>query len=302
MTGRVIAEERERVGSQVADFTLTLRDFAASSSTEPHRHQGFAVGVVLTGQLMHRTRRAAYECPPLSVVAKLPGSLHGSDTGEARCQGLLVEFAPSVMARLPPKTRDRLYHREVVVGRAVAPIAWRLRREVWYSDDLSSLAIEGLLLSLLASLSRDSGAQGDWPRWLGRVMERLRALEEGKPSLADLAAMAGVSRRHLARVFREHHGQSVGEWLRAHRIERALSLIAESERPFAEVALLAGFSDQSHLGRTIKRETGATPRQLRTSSTRGRSETVAIGTAEDAAGRFRASRRIRRHSSPSPRL
>jgi AraC family transcriptional regulator len=79
----------------------------------------------------------------------------------------------------------------------------------------------------------------------------------------DLALEAGVHPVHLARVFRARHGISPGEYLRRRRLDWAAHRLAESAVPIADIALEAGFADQSHLTRSFHRWMGLTPLQYR---------------------------------------
>ena len=80
--------------------------------------------------------------------------------------------------------------------------------------------------------------------------------------LDDLAEVAGLSRYHFSRVFREEVGQTPWAFVRDRRIERAKDLLAEGRSP-AEAAHEAGFFDQSHLTRVLRRFDGRTPGDLR---------------------------------------
>jgi AraC family transcriptional regulator len=67
----------------------------------------------------------------------------------------------------------------------------------------------------------------------------------------------------LARSFRRHFGISVAGFLRQVRVEAAQQLLRSSTESLAEIALSAGFADQSHFTRVFHQETGATPLQYR---------------------------------------
>ena len=73
----------------------------------------------------------------------------------------------------------------------------------------------------------------------------------------------GVHPVTLARGFRKAYGCSVGAYLRWLRVARAARRLAETEAPLAEVALAAGFADQSHFSNVFRRETGLSPSQFR---------------------------------------
>ena len=80
--------------------------------------------------------------------------------------------------------------------------------------------------------------------------------------LDDLADIAGLSRYHFSRVFREETGQTPWAFVRDVRIERAKELLADGHSP-TEAAHEAGFFDQSHLTRVLRRFDGRTPGEIR---------------------------------------
>src|SRR5262245_23957795 len=94
-------------------------------------------------------------------------------------------------------------------------------------------------------------------------MDYLEANYRGRFSLAEVAAGAGVHPSHLAEVFRGRHAMSVGEWVRLRRLEYAREKLLDRRRSISEVALAAGFADQSHLTRLFRAHFGVTPAEYR---------------------------------------
>ena len=86
------------------------------------------------------------------------------------------------------------------------------------------------------------------------------------PTLAALAREVGVHPVHLAHEFRRFYRESVGEYARRLRVERACAEMARSERPLSEIAADAGFYDQSHFTNVFKRHTGLTPAEFRSAA------------------------------------
>jgi len=60
-------------------------------------------------------------------------------------------------------------------------------------------------------------------------------------------------------MFRLHYGQPVGAYLRGLRIAWAAGKLTGTDEDIAQIALQAGFFDQSHFTRTFKRQLGLTP-------------------------------------------
>lgn len=80
-------------------------------------------------------------------------------------------------------------------------------------------------------------------------------------SIEALAAGEGLSRRQLERDFRRHLDISPSRYAAGIRLQAALRMAIQGERP-ASIAAELGFADQAHLGRAIKLYTGHTPRTI----------------------------------------
>jgi AraC family transcriptional regulator len=146
----------------------------------------------------------------------------------------------------------------------------RLYREFRSEDDVAPLAIEGLLLELLAGVTRQTyHSENGNAKWLSRARDFVHDRFHESISLAEVAEFAGVHPVSLARAFRRMHHCTVGEYVRKLRIEFACQKLTASDESLVEIAFSAGFSEQSHLCRTFKRLTGLTPSEYRSNSRRG---------------------------------
>jgi AraC-like DNA-binding protein len=105
--------------------------------------------------------------------------------------------------------------------------------------------------------ARRTPASADRPA-VARALAHLRAHVADDVGLDDLSAVAGVSKFHLVRQFREVTGLPPHAFQIGLRIVRARRLL-ESRVPTAEVAARTGFVDQSHLHRHFRRRLGITP-------------------------------------------
>jgi AraC family transcriptional regulator len=100
-------------------------------------------------------------------------------------------------------------------------------------------------------------------RRLRRVQDYIEANLSGEITLADLAALAGVSNTHFCRAFHKSVGLASHQYVIRRRVERAKQLLAQSELPIAEIAVAVGFGDQSHLTSHFRRLVGTTPWRFR---------------------------------------
>jgi len=101
-------------------------------------------------------------------------------------------------------------------------------------------------------------------RWMvRRVAEYVDAHLAGDVSLAAMAGVLGLSPYHFARLFRRTVGVPPHQYVLQRRVERAKELLLAGGLDLSEVALAAGFSDQSHLTRVFRRAVGLTPARFR---------------------------------------
>jgi AraC family transcriptional regulator len=144
-------------------------------------------------------------------------------------------------------------------------LAGRLYREYRRPDGASPLALEGLALEILAEASRQVvlAPERTPPRWLRRARELLHDRFSEDLSFDEIATEVGVHPVHLARTFRRHFGCTQGEYVRKLRVEFACQRLATTDTPLVEIALAAGFSDQSHFTKTFRHRTRMTPGEFR---------------------------------------
>lgn len=81
--------------------------------------------------------------------------------------------------------------------------------------------------------------------------------------LADVVAIAGMSRSNIARRFKAVMGRSIREEIELVRLERARQLLATTDLPIKQVAILAGFRYLPYLSRRFRQVLGQTPAQFR---------------------------------------
>jgi AraC family transcriptional regulator len=99
------------------------------------------------------------------------------------------------------------------------------------------------------------------------VVEYIEEHLAAGPTLAQLAAVVRLNPYHFARQFKAATGLPPHQYVLLRRVERAKQLLhAGTDLSLAEVALHAGFSDQSQFCHHFKRIMGITPGQFRTPS------------------------------------
>lgn len=248
----------------VAGLTFAESVYGPGFDIPVHYHARAFFYFVLEGSCEEVSGHRVSTCEPSTVVFHPVAEPHANRWTGPGGRVLHVEISQGRadgIRELAPALNQRAEFR----GGAVPWLAMRLYREYSRPDGASPLALEGLALEVLAEVFRRTVPASDCtpPRWLIRTRELLQDRLDQGLSLGEIAAAVGVHPVHLARTFRRHYGCSPGEYLRALRVEFASQQLAKTEASVAEIALAAGFSDQSHLTKTFRHFNGITPGQYR---------------------------------------
>jgi AraC family transcriptional regulator len=134
----------------------------------------------------------------------------------------------------------------------------------------TDLYLESLTQTLIVHLLRSYAVfpatperQALAPVMLRRLEEYIHAHPQRNLTLAELAAVVGLSPYHLTRLFRRHTGQSLHQYVLSQRLMRAKRLLETTDQTITQIADELGFADHSHLCRQFKRRFGAPPGVLR---------------------------------------
>lgn len=98
---------------------------------------------------------------------------------------------------------------------------------------------------------------------LSGAVERMRTTLDAPLSVEEIAASLGISVRQLERLFKEHLGATPKRHYLEMRLERARSLLLQTEMSIIEVAVASGFQSAGHFTRAYHQAYGVTPREQR---------------------------------------
>ncbi|TQV77905.1 helix-turn-helix transcriptional regulator [Denitrobaculum tricleocarpae] len=96
-----------------------------------------------------------------------------------------------------------------------------------------------------------------------RALEFIEANLHRHLELGEIAVELNLSISTFSRHFADSIGQPPYAYVTERRLERARRLLAETQRPAKEIAVVCGFSDQPHLTRMFSRRYGVTPAAFR---------------------------------------
>jgi AraC family transcriptional regulator len=249
---------------EVTDFTLAESVYSPNLEIPIHAHVNAFLYYVIEGGYEESCGRETRSGGPAALVFHPAGEPHANRWLDAGGRVLHIEISRD-RAAVIRECGFRLDRPADGRGGVGPWLAGRLVKEYRRPDGASSLAIEGLVLEVLAELSRYPLPVADRkpPRWLRQARELLHDRFVEKHSLGEIAAEVGVHPVHLARAFRRQYGCTPAEYLRRLRIEFTCRQLASSDMPMVQVALSAGFSDQSHFAKAFRRQMQMTPGEFR---------------------------------------
>ena len=121
----------------------------------------------------------------------------------------------------------------------------------------------GLMPSISGDASAHERASGLPKTALRRIDAFVDARLDSRISVADIATSVGLSTSRFFRVFRKSFGLTPHAYVMRRRLVLAEELLRKTDLGLAEIALRAGFSDQSHFSRCFRRSTGVPPQRFR---------------------------------------
>ncbi|GAA2295959.1 GlxA family transcriptional regulator [Streptomyces kunmingensis] len=223
--------------------------------------------IAFTSRLAGRARRVASVCAGAFLLAEA-GVLDG------RRAATHWRLAPELAAAYPAVTveDDPVFVRDggVITSAGVTAgidLALALVEEDHGADVARDVARE-----LVVFMARPGG-QSQFSARLGPVSARhpavraaMDAVGADPGSASDLDAVAraaGVSVRHLARLFRAETGMTPGQYVESVRLEAARALLEGGGDPVESVARSAGFGSSESMRRAFQQALGVAPSEYR---------------------------------------
>lgn len=238
--------------------TVSLRSYAAHS--DEHIHSFSQWVLPLAGKLHMRIggREGCVQQGRAAFVAR--GTWH-SQGGEGVNRSLVLDLADAdADAHAEGELIERMASRPFVV---VSPAAYQLM--VYMRLALQGETARAAVAQHWVPLMLD--ALGGRPARPASRLTALMALVETDPgqrwTTESMAREVCVSVSRLHALFRSELDTTPAAWLSQVRLARVREWLVQTNRPIAQIALAAGYSDQNALTRAMRKINGVTPAALR---------------------------------------
>ena len=260
--------------TEVSGYRVLEAVYTNGLSLPRHTHPRPALSYVARGGFKETNRRGVAVCGAGMMHVRPSEEPHANQFDPNGSRILIVDL-PLEPALGDRRIRRLLGRAAVVQDGVVRGIADELLWELHHRDQASDLAIEGLVLALLARLVRATGsaqpstnAHGPVANRLDRAREFIDAHFARALPLSEIAGVAGLHPSSLARAFKRRYEVTPWQYQRRRQIEWVKTEILRGDRPISVIAHEAGFSDHSHLTRAFRLAEGVVPSSLKRSENR----------------------------------
>ena len=221
-----------------------LRRYLRPTGLECHDHAQWVLP--LRGDLQFEVGGAGGSLDLLQGAFVAPGETHDLEAlGDNCC--LIIDCHPGVL------DDDTLEH---LCRQRWLALSRDIRRQ------LQDIHANGVGMDPLPQLLRYFAPAGSGAR-LQALCMAIAAAPGADWTVARMAAEVGVGGSRLHALFAREFGLSPQAWVSGARLRWAKRQLLAGTAGISDIALRAGYSEQSALTRALRRETGMTPRQWR---------------------------------------
>ncbi|RAV01451.1 response regulator [Paenibacillus sp. YN15] len=105
--------------------------------------------------------------------------------------------------------------------------------------------------------------EGQSPKVIEDIKKHIAGRLAEKPSLQELADQAGISRSHLANIFKQQTGTTVNQYIIAERMRAARDMLLHTAMKSYEIADRVGYEDVIYFSQLFKKHYGLAPMEYK---------------------------------------
>lgn len=259
-TGQFYGAAQRRM--EAAGLVLTELRHQHGRKLPEHTHESAYFGLLLDGGYSEKFKERATEYAPFTLGFHPPNFTHVDEIGACGSRMFCIEVRHAFWN----KVRDYLTSPKFTPDLCGAESTWlglRLYRG-FTKGTLDSFQIEEIAAQMIERCCQMAIAvERAEPTWLSKATELLRESFRQQITLERVAKEVGVHPIHLSRVFRQKNLCSMGEYVNRLRVQFVCTQMSRGWPAFGELAVEAGFADQSHMGRVFRNLVEETPARQR---------------------------------------
>lgn len=243
---------------------------------KPHAHEHYEIYYLTEGDRRYFIKNKIYMVNAGDVVLIKPHQLHyTAAAGAARHERILLNFTEEyVSPQIKPHLMG-LCERECISipsdkRRQTEEIFAKMADEYQNGDKYARFAQSALLTELLITILRtgtefgaEGAATGNAENAIAGLLEYLGEHLAREISLEEAAAVAGFSKSHFSKLFKEMTGFTFGNYLQLQRLLKARRLLEKTRDSVTDIAYECGFMNSGYFSTVFKHYFGMTPLHYR---------------------------------------
>lgn len=259
-TGQFHGQTNQTV--QLDGLTLTDTEYT-QPKVDWHYHENAYFTFILQGKVIEGNKKEVYSCQAGSLLFHNWQEPHYNIKPEGFTRGFHLELHPDWFHQQDFDLRN-LTGSINIANPEPKFLLYKIFRETKLNDSTTNLSVQSILLQLLNKmLYEEKSKLYNKPVWVKEIKELLHEKFTEKISLTELSAELGIHPVHLSRDFPRYFNCTLGEYIRKLKVEKALSLLTQTQKSLSDITFECGFSDQSHFIRCFRAVNAISPLQHR---------------------------------------
>lgn len=252
---------------------------------DPHWHSAYEMIVPIEGNYLVTVSGQTHELAPGDIFLIPSGEPHCLKAPTRGGRFIFLFDFEQILAIKGASYLASCMSKPLLINRSTCPSIYAEEAELFYQicseylrdDSLRDIGIYSKLLTLFLNFGQQRlcaegsptlaqlphSSQRNYAERFGAVFSYLDRHFAEDLTLEDVAAVAGFSKFHFSRTFKQLSGCNFYEYLCHRRIKSSEALLMKPELSISQIALQSGFSSVSTFNRTFKKLKGCTPTQYR---------------------------------------
>jgi len=275
-------------GKQCGVYPACYKD-TTKYSVNPslHRHGHFELILITGGSGFHRTADGIQKLTSGMVICVPPGLAHYLYHTRTPLNRINIAFLPELLFGLESITAQKLIRQHTQLSSFYKPpYVYSIEPEVL--SELISLAcmlilafhtylyelkdcqkdyhwqmrlmLNGLINRIYCAVHTGSAADSR-PEWIPGLLQFLEKEFHNPLDNTGIAERCGISVSSLMRLFKQHTGLRLREYIRHRRLHEARLMLSSMRVPVSRIALHVGYNDLSNFNHDFKKHFGCSPKE-----------------------------------------
>lgn len=229
---------------------------------ETHFHETSTICIALDGAAEDRFGSRTVNLARGSVVFRPAGERHSHEYGRQGFSAVALQIPEPVLKNFAEGGTGIIHCSPAESSRGTVATALAMCADLHFSGDQWDKTAEDLLIEIVGADRAGAARPRSYPSCVRTAMEFIESNFSDACDYSEVARAAAVHPTHLARLFRQSAGTSIGQFRKRVRLRRAIEQLTQQRTTLANAAQECGFYDSAHLAHDLRRYLNVAPGEL----------------------------------------